>query len=383
MSYRVADVSKATGKDGMWGVGYIKLGMGLFVSNAVIGPIVSVTVEAALTESRLSCVGVNNQSYFCDSGHCCGESQCCSYYYEVWWFWLVLTLIIILGCCCVCHHRRAKQRLQQQQRQHEINLIAYREAHNYTSLPFYFRFLPGYLLPAYEEVENRPPTPPPPYSASQPGQSPSTDSLCSEQPDELCPPLESSPVVPSASDNCSPGPCVEQPHTPTAHHPVRNTHKPQYLSREEEGQPQQVACATSHSLLKQGSSGEDLTEPIEDGSPESKEKTPGRHRRFTGDSGIEVCVCNQGPGDGEDEEMKELVGHMDGGVHEQQDFCDSCNPHSSSCPPRGPGDEEQGLAASDVPLEQREHQRPPVCLHLHTINEQDGPYHTNNTDPQS
>lgn len=52
MSYRVADVAKATGKDGMWGVGYIKLGMGLFVSNAVIGPIVSVTVEAALTEVK-------------------------------------------------------------------------------------------------------------------------------------------------------------------------------------------------------------------------------------------------------------------------------------------------------------------------------------------
>ncbi len=244
-------------------------------------------------------------------------------------------------------------------------------------------FLPGYLLPAYEEVENRPPTPPPPYSASQPGQSTSIDPLCSEQPDELCPPLQPSPVVPSASENCSVGPCVEEPHTPTAHRPVRNTHKPLYLSREEDGQPQQVACATSHSPVKQGSSGEDLTEPIEDCSPDSKDKTPGRHRRFTGDSGIEVCVCNQGPEDGEEEEeMKELVGYMDGGVLEEQDFCDSCNPRGSS-PPRGPGDEEQGMAASDVPLEHREDQRPSVCLHLHTINEQDGSHHANNTDPQS
>ena len=48
------------------------------------------------------------------------------------------TIIIILSCCCVCHHRRAKHRLQAQQRQHEINLIAYREAHNYSALPFYF-----------------------------------------------------------------------------------------------------------------------------------------------------------------------------------------------------------------------------------------------------
>lgn len=54
-------------------------------------------------------------------------------------FWLVWTIIIILSCCCVCHHRRTKHRLQAQQRQHEINLIAYREAHNYSALPFYFR----------------------------------------------------------------------------------------------------------------------------------------------------------------------------------------------------------------------------------------------------
>lgn len=47
-------------------------------------------------------------------------------------------IIFILTCCCVCRHRRVKHRLQQQQRQHEINLIAYREACNYTSPPFYF-----------------------------------------------------------------------------------------------------------------------------------------------------------------------------------------------------------------------------------------------------
>jgi phosphoribulokinase len=59
-------------------------------------------------------------------------------------FWLVWVIIFILSCCCVCHHRRTKHRLQQQQRQHEINLIAYREAHNYTSLPFYFSKSPAY-----------------------------------------------------------------------------------------------------------------------------------------------------------------------------------------------------------------------------------------------
>lgn len=52
MSCRFADVSKVTGMGGMWGVQYIKLGMGLFITNAVIGPVVSVSVEAALTEVK-------------------------------------------------------------------------------------------------------------------------------------------------------------------------------------------------------------------------------------------------------------------------------------------------------------------------------------------
>lgn len=39
---------------------------------------------ACLPQSLLHCDGVNNQSYICESGHCCGESQCCSYYYELW-----------------------------------------------------------------------------------------------------------------------------------------------------------------------------------------------------------------------------------------------------------------------------------------------------------
>lgn len=41
-------------------------------------------VPASLSQSLLHCEGVNNQSYICESGHCCGESQCCSYYYELW-----------------------------------------------------------------------------------------------------------------------------------------------------------------------------------------------------------------------------------------------------------------------------------------------------------
>lgn len=36
------------------------------------------------SQQVLHCEGVNNKSYVCETGHCCGESQCCSYYYEIW-----------------------------------------------------------------------------------------------------------------------------------------------------------------------------------------------------------------------------------------------------------------------------------------------------------
>uniref|UniRef100_A0A8C6KDD9 WW domain binding protein 1-like a n=1 Tax=Nothobranchius furzeri TaxID=105023 RepID=A0A8C6KDD9_NOTFU len=80
----------------------------------------------------------SNQTYFCQSGHrCCEDSQCCSFIYEVWWFWLLWALIIILTCFCLCQHWRAKQRFQLQRRQNEINLMAYREAHNNSHLPLF------------------------------------------------------------------------------------------------------------------------------------------------------------------------------------------------------------------------------------------------------
>uniref|UniRef100_A0AAY4D9P0 WW domain binding protein 1-like n=1 Tax=Denticeps clupeoides TaxID=299321 RepID=A0AAY4D9P0_9TELE len=205
---------------------------------------------AGLSDHALLCHGVNNQSYICESGHCCGENSCCSYYYELWWFWLVWAIIILLSCCCVCHHRRTKHRLQQQQRQQEINLIAYREAHNYSSLPFYFS---DYLLPAYEEVVNRPATPPPPYSTP-------------DQPDHQ-------------------GPLDQVSLRGSAHQASRSV------------------------LLDQGH-------------PEEKERTPGRRRRFTGDSGIEVCVCSRAAGEGGDARE----GLADGEAPGPQDFCDSCSP---------------------------------------------------------
>ncbi|KAJ3610751.1 hypothetical protein NHX12_022842 [Muraenolepis orangiensis] len=194
--------------------------------------------------SGLVCPGANNQSYVCTAGHCCGETQCCSYYYELWWFWLVWTLIILLTCCCVCQHRRSKQRFQQQRRQNEINLIAYREARNNSQLPLYLRFLPDYLLPSYEEVADIPALPPPPYSPSQ-SLSPPTDTPLY--------PLTPPPVPVNPDDEEE-----ELVSTPTGVDP----------------------------LLGGTAAGDTLrTQPV----PGQQDQPPARYRRFTGDSGIEVC----------------------------------------------------------------------------------------------
>lgn len=180
--------------------------------------------------------------------------------------------------------------------------------------------------------------------------------------------------------------CIEEASRPPAHRPIGDVHKP-YLSFEADSQQQQDASATSpeisknaKELLKSGDQGLDCC-------PESKDKTVGRHRRFTGDSGIEVCICSPGPGEGEYEEedvMKELEGLLDTEELQKQDFCDSCNPHNDSL--QGPGnEEEQGFAGPERSPEHREPplQRLPISLQLHTINEQEAPQQRNSADPQS
>lgn len=109
--------------------------------------------------------------------------------------------------------------------------------------------------------------------------------------------------------------------------------------------------------------------------PDSKDKTPGRHRRFTGDSGIEVCVCNRGH---HDDDLKEFNALIDDALDEPLDFCDSCHV-------RPPGDEEEGLCQ---PSEEQacDHghphlPRPPACLLLNTINEQDSPNPQSSSSP--
>ncbi|XP_061646623.1 WW domain binding protein 1-like a [Phyllopteryx taeniolatus] len=185
--------------------------------------------EVTVAKEKLVCMGLDNQSYTCESGHCCGETHCCSYYYELWWFWLVWTLIGILTCCCLCQHWRSKQRFQQQRRQNEINLIAYREAHNNSQLPLYLRFLPSYLLPAYDEVVDCPATPPPPYTPVVATPSP-TDTL-----DESC---HNAAISIPSNAACTGTPEILQPHGQSAN--------------------------------------------------SNKDSMQGRYRHFTGDSGIEV-----------------------------------------------------------------------------------------------
>ncbi|XP_030721344.1 WW domain binding protein 1-like isoform X1 [Globicephala melas] len=354
-------------------------GMALLLLQALPSPL---SARAEPPQDKETCVGTNNQSYICDTGHCCGQSQCCNYYYELWWFWLVWTIIIILSCCCVCHHRRAKHRLQAQQRQHEINLIAYREAHNYSALPFYFRFLPNYLLPPYEEVVNRPPTPPPPYSAFQlqqqvpaqcgptggspPGADPTRGSQ-GAQSSPLSGPSRSSTRPPSIAD---PEPS-DVPADPAATKApgMEPSGSVAGLGEVDPGAFLDKDSECKEELLKEYSS--------EQGGalPDSKDKTPGRRRRFTGDSGIEVCVCNRGH---HDDDLKEFNALIDDALDGPLDFCDSCHV-------RPPGDEEEGLCQpSEEQAREPGHPhlpRLPACLLLNTINEQDSPNSQSSSSP--
>ncbi|XP_051883661.1 WW domain binding protein 1-like a [Pristis pectinata] len=376
----------------------------------------------AQPQEREACIGVNNQSYFCETGHCCGESQCCNYYYELWWFWLVWTIIIILSCCCICHHRRAKLRLQQQQRQREINLIAYQGARNYSLLPLYLRgldvlpvtgrvtqvlwflptsrrhagFLPSYLLPPYEEVVNRPVTPPPPYSAFHQQSATACNGSSNPEPSRApATPGNSVPTVcevvprqgsmlgldsPHAYSECSLNkvPACDQPEDPVAG-----------------SQQEQVrACCLDLEEVLDCPEKEQLTDYYPSSSSKIEswhhqscleikdiDKTPGRHRRFTGDSGIEVCICNRGD---DPDDPKELDGLIDT-VGSAMEFCDSCN-ICDSCPRQDTREE-----APSEGQEQRDHKEQrgpevteePVYLVLDTINENELLQAHQHQDPQT
>ncbi|XP_021585434.2 WW domain binding protein 1-like [Ictidomys tridecemlineatus] len=344
----------------------------------------ALSVRAEPLQDKEACVGTNNQSYICNTGHCCGQSQCCNYYYELWWFWLVWTIIIIiLSCCCVCHLLEAKHRLQAQRRQHEINLIAYQEAHNYSALPFYLRFLPNYLLPPYEEVVNRPPTPPPPYNAFQlqqqqqlpPQRGPASGSPPGADPTRGSQGAQSNPLsVPSRGSTRPPSIADPEPSDVPADQAA--TKAP---GMEPSGSVASLGELDPAAFLDKDS--ECKEELLKDSSsehgsvlPDSKDETPGRHLRFTGDSDIEVCVCNRGHHDDDFKEFTTLIDALDGPL----DFCDSCHV-------RPPGDEEEGLCQpSEEQAGEPGHShlpRPPPYLLLNIINEQDSPNSQSSSSP--
>lgn len=104
--------------------------------------------------------------------------------------------------------------------------------------------------------------------------------------------------------------------------------------------------------------------------PDDKERILGRHRRFTGDSGIEVCVCGRGLESHEPKEFEGLLSEED-----SEDFCEECGLRSH-------GEENQGLLSPENRVERgpspvSQAQPHPVCFCLHTINEQEGPQHSN------
>ncbi|XP_033920930.1 WW domain-binding protein 1 [Melopsittacus undulatus] len=256
-------------------------------------------------QAREHCPGVNNRPYVCETGHCCGDSGCCTYYYELWWFWLLWTILLLLSCCCAYRHRRAKLRLQQQQRQREINLIAYHGACSYPSSMMDLRLLASFKLPAYEEVTHGPGSPPPPYSAVLVPYSavlvPRSSSLSSER-------------CSSCSCGCS---CATSPSSTSLSAPGTDATS---TTSEDGGSSGTGSTGTAGSWeLPQPcglTSSTDLCEAdaqpcsdIEEGEEEEgaalrDEGTGGtgehfRHRRLTGDSGIEVGRCQEEEEEGE------------------------------------------------------------------------------------
>ncbi|XP_017263407.1 WW domain-binding protein 1 [Kryptolebias marmoratus] len=213
------------------------------------------------------CFGVNNEQYRCEMGYCCGETECCTYYYELWWFWLVWTLIIMLSCCCAYRHRRVKMRLQQEQRQREISLMAYQGASSsfISPPPLNLRFWNDCKLPDYEEVVGHPPTPPPPYSENPPESTqpsaPQINQLDSASVPEIL--LEPEPRVDCPESGSSADHEVASP-------PVREQRQA------EESVEALLAAASAAAVEEEEDDDEELVT---------------RRRHVTGDSGIEVCVC--------------------------------------------------------------------------------------------
>ncbi|XP_067879224.1 WW domain-binding protein 1-like isoform X2 [Heterodontus francisci] len=273
-------------------------------------------------QAKELCFGVNNEPYWCETGYCCGETECCTYYYELWWFWLVWTIIIMLSCCCAYRHRRVKLRLQQEQRQREISLMAYQGASTYTTQPLDLRFWTNCKLPDYEEVAGHPPTPPPPYTELQQQNAQTSNhenAVAERQPalqETVTSPVQEA-VTQEAESNSSTWEREDdhQLSDTSGTLPSSPTDRPNGdIVRDEESA---LLTASDLQTLEVDS---DLCDQ-----GEGKEESS-RHRRITGDSGIEVCVCQM-----DEDPDHEEVGLMGGnGAQECCEPQSSCNSHLSA-----------------------------------------------------
>ncbi|XP_048855680.1 WW domain binding protein 1-like isoform X1 [Brienomyrus brachyistius] len=349
------------------------------------------------------CPGVNSHGgYLCETGHCCGETGCCTYYYELWWFWLLWTVLILFSCCCAYRHRRAKLRIQQQQRQREINLIAYHGACNYPASMLDLSFLASFKLPSYEEVAARPNTPPPPYNTvfalqgaaaqyahagpsgmasshssdnytscsceSCSASSPCSTSFSVQVTDETdtsnaTTPSEVGDPCPLATDAGSSSTSLPPP---TLSDPLGVL-----VEQEEDGglveeppeeqpSPKPAQSPPRHALF---SPNVDFFEPdgraseadVEEDEEEAEEADEGhfRHRRLTGDSGIEVCRCQVDSEDEEEEQGHQLAGGKEVGEREEAEgqeepglLHDSVDCSARPLAPAPPADDCTGLCGS-------------------------------------
>lgn len=276
---------------------------------------------------------------------------------------------------------------------------------------FYFffslGFLPNYLLPDYEEVVNRPPTPPPPYSALHTGPSSVASSpLASEQQDGHCPTIQDTPVPPVSDSLCCRS-STEEPQPTTLDLRPKPNNKPIQTPQDSgmivlSGELNDEGLTSQEKISRDDSCKDPLLKDLSESCAEDKDRLPnGRRRRFTGDSGIEVCVCSTrgssgfsgAGGTGQDgKELKELESLLgcEGDEEEVGDFCDSCIHQASfsveeeqvlgglerrfARAPSGPPQPAHQIGSSSL--------HPPVCLLLHTINEQEGPHHSISTEPQ-
>lgn len=305
--------------------------MGLFFHTAgSVSP-----TQAPLDQQAQRCVGKNNLSYVCESGHCCEDQQCCNYFFELWWFWLMFAIIFLLTCCCVCRYRRLKHRQKQQQRQHEINLIAYREVRSYNSTPFYFRFLPSYFLPDYEDETNHPLPPPPPYCNLNTEMPPCTNGDQEEAP---CLSRQATSVLTAL---CS------SPDTVGLETSMENQHRND--------------CTDPETMLTQSMDPKDQKMDVEMPEEENNWRME-RRRHFTGDSGIEVCLCSQETESHRSVGLEKLLGNEGGSM----EFCDSCGARVDQ-------DSKQGTKFdASPPTQPTPPQLHTLCLCLHTITEQEG-----------